>query len=56
MEQSQYLIDSNAVIDYPGQKFPANGMDFMNQVIDAGPNVSVITKIEVLGFNTSNEN
>ena len=26
-------------------------MDFMNTVIDAVPNVSVITKIEVLGFN-----
>lgn len=26
-------------------------MDFMNKVIDAVPNVSVVTKIEVLGFN-----
>lgn len=26
-------------------------MDFMNTVIDAVPNVSVVTKIEVLGFN-----
>ncbi len=26
-------------------------MDFMNTIIDAVPNVSVITKIEVLGFN-----
>jgi predicted nucleic acid-binding protein len=26
-------------------------MDFMNSIIDALPNVSVITKIEVLGFN-----
>ena len=31
-------------------------MDFMNGIIDAVPNVSVITKIEVLGFNTSSEN
>ncbi len=27
----------------------------MNTVVDAGPNVSVVTKIEVLGFNTINE-
>lgn len=26
-------------------------MDFMNTIIDAVPNVSVVTKIEVLGFN-----
>lgn len=51
MEQPQYLIDTNAVIDYLGNKLPGSGMDFMNTVIDAVPNVSVVTKIEVLGFN-----
>jgi predicted nucleic acid-binding protein len=51
MEQPQYLIDTNAVIDYLGNKLSASGMDFMNTVIDAVPNVSVVTKIEVLGFN-----
>lgn len=51
MEQPQYLIDTNSVIDYLGSKLPASGMDFMNTVIDAVPNVSVVTKIEVLGFN-----
>lgn len=51
MEQPQYLIDTNAVIDYLGSKIPASGIDFMNTVIDAVPNVSVVTKIEVLGFN-----
>jgi predicted nucleic acid-binding protein len=51
MEQPRYLIDTNTVIDYLGNKLPASGMDFMNGVIDAVPNVSVVTKIEVLGFN-----
>jgi hypothetical protein len=45
MEQPQYLIDTNTVIDYLGNKLPASGMDFMNTVIDAVPNVSVVTKI-----------
>jgi hypothetical protein len=45
MEQQQYLIDTNTVIDYLGKILPAKGMVFMNSVIDAGPNVSVITKI-----------
>lgn len=55
MGQPQYLIDTNAVIDYLGNKFLVSGMDFMNGVIDAVPNVSVITKIEVLGFNAPDE-
>jgi predicted nucleic acid-binding protein len=55
MEQSQYLIDSNAIIDYLGQKLPPDGMEFMNPIIDNIPNVSVISKIEVLSYNTSND-
>jgi len=55
MEQPKYLIDTNAVIDYLGKKLPAVGMDLMNNVINAGPNVSVVTKIEVLGFNAPDE-
>jgi predicted nucleic acid-binding protein len=52
MEESQYLIDTNAVIDYLGQKIAPSGMNFMNVIIDNVPNLSVVTKIEVLGFNT----
>ena len=55
MGQPKYLIDTNAVIDYLGEKLPASGMEFMNGVIDAVPIVSVVTKIEVLGFNTPDE-
>ncbi len=55
MEQPQYLIDSNAVIDYLGKKLPIAGMNFMNNVIDAIPIVSVISKIEVLSFTTADE-
>jgi predicted nucleic acid-binding protein len=51
MEQPQYLIDTNAVIDYLGKNLPDTGMNFMNSIIDALPNISVVTKIEVLGFN-----
>jgi len=52
MEQQQYLIDTNAVVDYIGNKLPVDGMAFMNNVIDNVPFVSIITKIEVLGFTT----
>ena len=55
MEQPEYLIDTNAVIDYLGKMLPQESIDFMNNVIDAVPVVSVITKIEVLGFNAPTE-
>ncbi len=43
---TQYLIDSNVVIDYLSGKLIPNGMTFMNGVVNAVPKVSVITKIE----------
>lgn len=55
MEKPQYLIDTNAVIDFLGKKLPTSGMDFMNRIVDAVPNISIITKIEVLGFNAPDE-
>ncbi|MCF8302321.1 MAG: type II toxin-antitoxin system VapC family toxin [Bacteroidales bacterium] len=51
----QYLIDSNSVIDYLSGKLPEEGMKFMNKVIDGIPNISVITKIEILGYRTTQE-
>lgn len=55
MEQPNYLIDTNSVIDYLGKKLPTGGMAFMDNVIDAVPYVSVVTKIEVLGYNAPQE-
>jgi len=55
MEQRQYLVDTNAVIDYLGKKLPGTSMDFMDDVVNAVPDMSVVTKIEVLGFNAPDE-
>jgi predicted nucleic acid-binding protein len=52
---TRYLIDSNAVIDYLRGSLPDPGMTFMNNVVNELPNVSIITKIEVLGFNAAPE-
>jgi predicted nucleic acid-binding protein len=49
----EYLIDTNIVIDYLDNKIHKDGMNFMNNLIDAVPNISVITKIELLRFNAS---
>lgn len=50
-----YLIDSNSLIDYLIKSLPDSGMSFMNDIVDVVPRLSVITKIEVLGFNAPNE-
>ena len=39
MEQPNYLIDTNIVIDYLGRKLSENGMIFMNSIINSVPNV-----------------
>ena len=51
----QYLIDTNAVSDYFANAFPLKGMQFMDIVIDAVPNLSVMTQIELLCWNTNND-
>ncbi|TAF75625.1 MAG: type II toxin-antitoxin system VapC family toxin [Bacteroidetes bacterium] len=55
MEQPNYLIDTNIVIDYLGKKIPTLGMSFMNNVIDNTPCLSVVSKIEILGYNAPKE-
>lgn len=47
----EYLIDTNGVSDFLRKAFSAEGMKFLATVIDNIPNVSVITKIELLSFN-----
>ena len=48
----QYLIDTNVVSDYFSASLSAAGLDLMDTAIDAVPNVSIITQIELLCWNT----
>jgi predicted nucleic acid-binding protein len=48
----QYLIDTNVVSDYLSASFPADGMALMDTAVDAVPNISIITQIELLCWNT----
>jgi len=48
----QYLIDTNVVSDYLLASLPANGLQFMDNVIDAVPNLSIISQIELLCWKT----
>ena len=48
----QYLIDTNVVSDYFSASFVSSGMQLMDAVVDAIPNLSVITQIELLCWKT----
>ena len=45
-----YLLDSNAVINYLGAYFSPTGMAFLNSIVDSEPIISVMTKMETLGY------
>ena len=47
----RYLIDSNVIIDYTTNIFPSGASEFVEQVFNKDFSISVIVKIEVLGFN-----
>ena len=42
-----YLIDTNVISDYFTSSFSAAGMQFMDAAINAIPNLSIITQIEL---------
>jgi predicted nucleic acid-binding protein len=46
----RYLLDTNTVLDYMGNKLPGNAKELIARVIDEEINLSVINKIELLGF------
>lgn len=47
------MIDTNVVSDYLAATLPKTGIALMDQVIDAIPNISVITQIELLCWKTT---
>ena len=51
-----YLIDTNVVIDFFKGKLPPNAMSFLSELVNSKVNISVISKIELLGFPNSSKN
>jgi predicted nucleic acid-binding protein len=45
-----YLVDTNIIIDFSENRLPLNAKLFVAEVIDSEPNISIINKIELLGF------
>ena len=50
---TQYLLDSNIVIDFLDNRLPEKGMVVVSKIVNAVPNISVISKIEILRYNIS---
>jgi len=48
----QYLIDTNVISDYFSASLPVRGLLFVDSVIDVVPNLSVISQIELLCWQT----
>ena len=46
----KYLIDTNIIIDFSLNKIGFEGRGFVASIIDGEPYISVINKIELLGF------
>jgi len=54
MATTQYLIDTNAAIDYLGEVMPINGLTFMDEIINTNYSISVISRIELYAFSKLN--
>jgi len=52
----EYLLDSNVIIGYLAGQIPSSGMEIVSEIVSNRPNISVISKIEVLRFNDTPEN
>ena len=48
-----YLIDTNVIANFTSVRFSEKAMDFLANVIDETPNISVITKIEALSWRSA---
>jgi predicted nucleic acid-binding protein len=49
---TRYLIDTNTLSDYFGEKIPLNGLDFIDTLVNENPQISVMTRIESLSYLT----
>jgi len=52
----KYLLDTNVVIDFMGRKLPENSKVFLSKIIDDQINISAINKMELLGFQHTEQN
>ena len=51
-----YLLDSNVIIGYLAGRIPDSGMKTVSAIVDQIPHISIISQIEVLRYNDTQEN
>jgi predicted nucleic acid-binding protein len=56
MGRKEYLIDTNVAIEYIGEAMPEKALTMLDSIIDGEFYISVINKIELLGFAGITEN
>ena len=56
MGESEYLIDTNVAIEYIGASLPEKALSKLDTIINSQFYISVINKIELLGFSGLTEN
>ena len=49
---TRYLIDTNTLSDYFGEKLPLDGLDFIDTLVNENPQISIMTRIESLSYLT----
>ena len=45
-----YLLDTNSIIDFSAKRLSNKAHQYIAQIIDESPQISIINKIELLGF------
>ncbi|MDR2732732.1 MAG: type II toxin-antitoxin system VapC family toxin [Fibromonadaceae bacterium] len=53
---TRYILDTNVVLDFMGKNFPEDTQNTIAEIIDEEINISLITKIELLGFSNVKQN
>jgi len=56
MERQKFLIDTNVAIEYIGEILPEKTLTMLDVIIDGQFFISVINKIELLGFSGITQN
>ena len=49
----RYLIDTNILIEYSSNILPDKAENFISKIVDENFNISIINKIEILGYNNA---
>lgn len=56
MGRLAYLLDTNIIINYLANRFSESDMHFLDEIVNSIPAISVISKIEILSFNSDENN